>query len=94
MAEDKVVIGSSKTVDQVIVQQARNKKYKLWEDEDIVKEGIEYYMKPLGYGLSKLCALPGKKVPISSLWRYLKDCNIFELRREGRPIGRLMQHCV
>jgi hypothetical protein len=43
-------------------------------------------MKPLGYGLSKFCALPGKKVPISSLWRYLKDCNIFELRREGRPI--------
>jgi hypothetical protein len=22
----------------------------------------------------------------SSLWRYLKDCNIFKLRREGRPI--------
>jgi hypothetical protein len=43
-------------------------------------------MKPLGYGLSKFCALPGKKVPISSLWRYLKDCNIFELRREGRPL--------
>jgi hypothetical protein len=43
-------------------------------------------MKPLGYGLSKSCALPGKKFPISSLWRYLKDCNIFELRREGRPI--------
>jgi hypothetical protein len=43
-------------------------------------------MKPLGYGLSKFCALPGKKVPISSLWRYLKDCNIFELRREERPI--------
>jgi hypothetical protein len=40
MAEDRVVIGSSKTVDQVIVQQAKNKKYKLWEDEDIVKEGI------------------------------------------------------
>jgi hypothetical protein len=40
MAEDKVVIGSSKTVDQVIVQQAKNRKYTLWEDEDIVKEGI------------------------------------------------------
>jgi hypothetical protein len=44
-------------------------------------------VKPLGYGISKFCALPGKKVPISSLWRYLKDCNIFELRREGRPSG-------
>jgi hypothetical protein len=43
-------------------------------------------MKPLGYGLSKFCALPGKKVPISSLKRYLKGCNIFELWREGRPI--------
>jgi hypothetical protein len=40
MAEDKVVIGSSKTVDQVVVQQPKNKKYKLWEDEDIVKAGI------------------------------------------------------
>jgi hypothetical protein len=40
MGEDKVVIGSSKTVDQVIVRQAKNKRYKLWEDEDIVKEGI------------------------------------------------------
>jgi hypothetical protein len=61
----------------VIVLKAKNKKYKLWADKDIVKEGIEFFMKPLSYGLSKLCALPGKKVPISSLWRYLKECNIF-----------------
>jgi hypothetical protein len=42
MREDKAITGSSKTVDQVIiVQKAKNKKYKLWVDEDTVKEGME-----------------------------------------------------
>ncbi len=41
MSDDKVIIGSSKTDDQVIiVQKAKNKECKLWEDKDIVKEGI------------------------------------------------------
>jgi hypothetical protein len=44
MSEDKVIIGSSKTVDQVIVQKAKNKKYKLCVDEDIAKKGMEFYL--------------------------------------------------
>jgi hypothetical protein len=37
----EVIIGSSKPVDQVIiVQKAKNKKYKLWLDEVMVKEGM------------------------------------------------------
>jgi hypothetical protein len=38
MSEDKVIIGSFKTVDQDSFQKAENKKYKLWVDKDIVKE--------------------------------------------------------
>jgi hypothetical protein len=85
-AEGKVTIGSSKTVDQVIVLKTKNKIYKLWADKDIVIEGLQFFMKPLNYGLSKYCDLPGKKVPILTLGRYLKECNIFEMKREGRPI--------
>jgi hypothetical protein len=36
MNEDKVVIGSNKTVDRVIVQKKKEKKYKHWVDKDIV----------------------------------------------------------
>ncbi len=37
-AEGKVTIGSSKTVDQVIVLKTKNKIYKLWADKYIVIE--------------------------------------------------------
>jgi hypothetical protein len=43
MSEDKLIIGSSNTVDQaIIVQKAKNKKCKLWVDKDIVKEGMGF----------------------------------------------------
>ncbi len=86
MNEDKVVIGSNKTVDRVIVQKKKEKKYKHWVDEDIVKEALDFYVKPCGYGLTQFCAQPGRKVPLTSLKRYLKDCNIFEMKRLGKPI--------
>ena len=92
-AKGKVTIGSSKTVDQVIVLKKKNKIYKLWADEDIVIEGLEFFMKPLNYGLSKYCDLPGKKVPILTLRRYLKECNIFERGKEDQ-FGMLTQLCV
>jgi hypothetical protein len=46
-AEGKVNIGSSKTVDEVIVLKTKNKKYKLWADKDIAKEGLEFFTKHL-----------------------------------------------
>jgi hypothetical protein len=45
LSEDKAIIRSSKAVDQVIVQKATNKKYKLWVDKDMVKEVMELYVK-------------------------------------------------
>jgi hypothetical protein len=39
MGEDKVTIGFSKTIYQDILQKAKKKKYKVWVDEDTVKEG-------------------------------------------------------
>jgi hypothetical protein len=70
----------------IIVQEAKNKKYKLWVDEGIVKEGMGFYGKWWGYGLANLCAQPGKKIPITSLWRYLKDRNIFTLWAASRSL--------
>jgi hypothetical protein len=78
MNEDKVVIGSNKIVDR--------KKYKHWVDKDIAKEALDFYVKPCGYGLTQFCAQPGRKVPLTSLKRCLKDCNIFEMKRLGKPI--------
>jgi hypothetical protein len=82
MSEEKVItLGSSKTVDHLIVQQAKLKKHKLWADEDIVKEEIKFYiLMPQGYGLTSFCSEPGKKVLITSLWCYSKDCKIFEMK--------------
>jgi hypothetical protein len=53
MSEHKVIIGSSKTFDHVIVPKAKLKKYKLWVDEDtinedIIKKGIEFHSAPRG----------------------------------------------
>ena len=78
MNEDKVVIGSNKIVDR--------KKHKHWVDKDIAKEALDFYVKPCGYGLTQFCAQPGRKVPLTSLKRCLKDCNIFEMKRLGKPI--------
>jgi hypothetical protein len=50
-----------------------------------VKEALDFYVQPCGYGLTEFCAQHGQKVPLTSLRRYLKDCNIFEMKRQGRP---------
>jgi hypothetical protein len=81
MNKDKVAIGWYKTVDRVIVQKKKEKKYTHWVDEKIVKQALDFYVKPCGYGLTQFCAQHGKKVPLTSLRRYLKDCNIFEMKR-------------
>jgi hypothetical protein len=50
------------------------KRYKLWVDKDMVKEGMEFYVEePWGYGLGNFFAQPGKTFPITSIWCYLKD---------------------
>jgi hypothetical protein len=51
-----------------------------------VKEALDFYVKPCGYSLTQFCTQPGKKVPLPSLKRYLKESNIFEMKRLGRPI--------
>jgi hypothetical protein len=51
-----------------------------------VKETLDFYVKLCGYGLTQFCAQPGNKVPLTSLKRYLKDCNIFEMKPLGKPI--------
>jgi hypothetical protein len=68
MSDDKVIIGSSKTDDQVIIiQKAKNEKDKLWVDKDIVKVGLEFYVKWWGYSLDHFFAQSGKEFPITFL---------------------------
>jgi hypothetical protein len=50
MSEYKVIIGSSKTFDHIIIQKRKLNKYKLWVDKDIIKEGIKFYSALWGYG--------------------------------------------
>ena len=70
MNNDKVAIGSYKTVDRVNVQKKKEQKYKHWVDEKIVKQALGCYVKPGGYGLTQFCAQHRKKVPLTSLRRY------------------------
>jgi hypothetical protein len=71
----------------VIGQKAKLKKFKLWVDKDIVKQGVKFCIRPQGYGFANFHAQLGKKVPVTSLQRYLKDYKISKIKWVGRPGG-------
>jgi hypothetical protein len=63
-------------------RRGKKKKYKMYNNNDVVIEALNYYIRPLGSSLKTFCKEDGRRVPYTTMVRLFKECKVHELQAQ------------
>jgi hypothetical protein len=80
--DDKVDFGDIPAGTGITGRRGKKKVYKRYTNADVVIEALIFYNRPLGSSLTASCKEDGRRVPLSTMKRLFKDCNVFQLQAQ------------
>jgi hypothetical protein len=92
--DDKVEFSSPDTGNQVSGKAVKDKKYKKYDNNDVIMEALAFYILPRGTTLASYCKKngspkDGRKVPLSSMRRLFLNCKVFEMQAKNASVGNV-----
>jgi hypothetical protein len=85
--DDKVELGSPDGGNPVTTSQGKKKKYKRYNNNDVIMEALALYILPRGTSLKSYCTKEGRKVPLTTMRRLFMHCKVFELQAKNTCVG-------
>ena len=85
--DDKVELAPTTGSNKVAGRAGTGKKYKKYNNNDVIMEALSLYVLPRGTSLKSFCNKDGRKVPLTTMRRLFLHCKVFEMQANNTCVG-------
>ena len=85
--DDKVELAKPDGPNGLASKAGKEKKYKKYNNNDVIMEAMSLYIQPRGTSLKSFCNKDGRKVPLTTMRRLFLHCKVFEMQANNTCVG-------